>query len=66
MQYVKMFLKRKFETLWDCETPVSKFKTSRHKITWKWDFETDHNCFSDFFDIGLKFSKTHVFEESFF
>ena len=27
MQYVKMFLKRKFKTLRDCETPVSKFKT---------------------------------------
>ena len=31
MQYVKMFLKRKFETLRDCETPVSKFKTETQK-----------------------------------
>lgn len=73
MQYVKMFLKRKFETLRDCETPVSKFKTETQKNQRLQDTKSLENKTSKLFTIafqililGQNFPRPTFFEEPFF
>ena len=73
MQYVEMFLKRKFETLRDCETPVSKLQTKTQKNSRLQDTKSLENetlkLISIAFQIlilGQNFPRPMFFEEPFF
>ena len=74
MQYVKMFLKRKFETLQDCETPFSKFKTKTQKNSSLQDTKSLENETSKLITIiafqililSQNFPRPTFLEESFF